>query len=317
MKIMSRGDGQPIIISGAFGNTGPHCAGIVETINSVGTGGEVVTKYLGCGYLFKGFLDNTVLQSIYSGKRLLAGLPNLLNNKWISFPAGIFFGCTLILPKSVRKSIYLSIGTYLSEGAYMSMHQYILAESAYSAPIRELYAPATKLIHELFTDPSVIRIFETLRDILLMTLQFDTAYRFRYQDVFPLINFGDLEINPRKEIMRVAKIYMEREVSYWIYKDRWGFLFRNLNLFLWVVFLNKPRRSAIVSFFAEINFSNIARDESDWYYDLDRTDYAFGGLTHYERTEIAKKLDEKMGNKRPVIQVEQGNQESVEFITAK
>lgn len=313
---MSRGDGQPIIISGAFGNTGPHCAGIVETINSLQEGGEIVTKYVGCGYVFKGFLDNTILQSIYSGKRLIAGLPKLLSNKWITMPAALFGCFTFILPKSVRKSIIFSIGKYLSEGAYLSMHQYVLAEGAYSRPIRELYAPTTNLIRRHCTDPEVISIFEIVRDVLLMMLQFDIAYRFRYQDVFPLIDKQLLKENPRKEIMRVIKIYTDRETSFWIWKEK-AFLFDNLNLFLWIVFKKKSRRESIIAFFMEINLEKIARDEADWYYVLDRTDYAFGALTHYERMKISAEMDKKMGNKRPEIRVEQSNQEKVEFIMPK
>ncbi len=316
MQIMTRGNGQPIIISGAFGDTVPHCTGVVEVIKQAGPDGEFFTKYIGCEFHFKGFLDKVSLQSIYSAKRLIAGIPQLFSSAWIAVPAAIVGSFIAIMPRAIKKRILLPMGTYLSEGAYMSMHQFVPPKSQYSRPVRALYDPATKMIHAIFKDPRVIEIIIRIRDIILMLFQFDIAYRFRYQDIFPLINKEAIATNPRKELMRVFKIYMERETSEGI-KQKWNSLFSNLNIVLWIVFLNKHRRAAIICFFREVDMMMVSRDRDDWYYVLDRKDFLYGGATHEARLEIARRMDKEAGNKRPTIEIVEGNEERVEFVTAK
>lgn len=142
-------------------------------------------------------------------------------------------------------------------------------------------------------------VMEHLRDLMCMIIHFDMAYRFRWQDIIPLFNKEDFKKNPRKEIVRVAKIFVEREsaggggVS-----NRWKSIIDRLDIILWFIFLNKNRKSVAVSFLDELDLDAIAPDEADWYYMLDRKDYDYGGISYAKRMQISLDMDIKAGNRR-------------------
>lgn len=287
-----------MMVRGAFGSSGLQCLGVIEDMIKE-EGGSLLVRYIGCNYLCKGFLDAKCQQSAYAGKRLLAGFPKLLSSKWLIFWMGSFGSLTYILPKKIRTKILILIFNYLIDAAYQPMGWYALAESAYNTPMQELHRATRVFIIKTFKNKQVIEILEKLVDIICMTFQFDLSYRFRYQDIFPLVNKVWLRENPRKELMRVLKIYLEREINFSNVRAKWDYLWNKIGIILWFVFLSKKRRQIVIDFFDEVDLEKIKMDEADWYYSLDRDDYNHGGLTYKEKMAVSKELDGKMQNNRP------------------
>lgn len=301
MKVPAGRDGNPIIVIGAFGGSGQgntQCNAIVERVDNLG-GGQYRVKYVGCNYLFKGLLESVRLQAAYPGKRIIAGLPKLLSNRWILAGLSVFGTFFFILPAGVRKSILLSLGRYFGDIGYMGLQDYVIPEQAYCPAAGEFYRAFTAVVKKHYgsdTANEEVEILFKLRDLISMIIHFDMAYRFRWQDIMPHFNKQALHENARREIMRVYGIFMERGGERFM--DKWGFVMRNLNFILWLTFLNRRWKKLFLEFMDELDLDKIAPDEADWYYMLDREDYDYGGVSYKERMKISAEMDVKAGNRR-------------------
>jgi len=293
----------PIVI-GAFGAS-EGCAGIVEKVDTLPEGG-VFTKYIGCNYFFKGYPDVRIIEYIYASKRIMAGLFKLISNKPIKFLLGITFLFYLILPRQMKKKVIIGLLDYI-----LGISHWIEYKNPYPLPT-EAYSPTAKEIHRVLEillqdieDIDIRSRIQRLKDIPLMTIEMDTAYRFRFQDIIPEFNKTKLKENPKKEINRVLDIFIYREA---VDGDndmttKW----KGLKKVVILAWRFKKLRNIILKFLLEIDIDKIKPDEADWYFMLDRNDYLYGGVSYEERMKISKELDKKMGNKRPEIQFQQKN----------
>ena len=299
MKVPAGRDGNPIVVIGAFGGSGQEetqCNAIVERVDNVG-GGQFLVKYVGCNYLFKGLLESTRLQATYAGKRILSGFPRLISNKWIAAPMILFGSLFILLPKKIKRKITLDIALYFSDIGWLTMQDYIIPKEAYCPAAKELYRTASLFIEKTTGEKAMV--LEHLRDLICMIIHFDMAYRFRWQDIIPLFNKEAFKKNPRKEIMRVARIFVEREsAGGGGVANKWKSIINHLDIILWFIFLNKKHRSVAVEFLDELDLDAIAPDEADWYYMLDRKDYDYGGVPYVKRMKMSFDMDIKAGNRR-------------------
>lgn len=105
--------------------------------------------------------------------------------------------------------------------------------------------------------------------------EFDDGYRFRLQDMATEMNIIAFEQNPRKEILRLVKIYLSREKGAVMKKT-----LPPIKALLWLLYIPKVRRAVVrcSQYIKKMQF-----DEMDWYWASFKDMYDFGGLTHAER----------------------------------
>ena len=291
----------PLVV-GAFGAS-EGCTGIVERVDTPPAGG-VFTKYIGCNYLYKGYPDVRIIEYIYASKRVIAGLFPLVSNKPIRFLLGIVFLFYLLLPKRMKRKVIIGLLDYI-----LGITHWITYKNPYSLPT-EAYCPLVKELHRTSVvfmrdvkDEEIFTRLSKLIEVPLMAVEMDTAYKFRAQDIIPEFNKEALKKNYRKEIERVLDIFIEREAVDGMNEmtDKW----KGLKKIVMFALRFKKLRDTIVKLLLEIDFDKVKPDTSDWYFMLDRADYAYGGLSHEERMKISAELDIKVGNKRPQIQFQQ------------
>lgn len=184
-----------------------------------------------------------------------------------------------IATKSFKKSPILSSLYFLKnwKGYVDFLHNgmkdvYFSDQKYYSQPIREFYRVFTKLCYNT-----------KLRDIWCALLEFDTAYRYRIQDIFVEINKEDLRKNPTKEIQRVLSILFRREIS--LNNGLGKFKTVVPFIFFYLKYINRRLLGKIVDFLFECDMREIQSSVEDLYWQNapEQKDYNYRGLSSEER----------------------------------
>lgn len=150
----------------------------------------------------------------------------------------------------------------------------------YSQAIRELYRAFS--VPRQKEKPRTIELRLMLRDLICMILEFDNAYRFRFQDWIGELNKEALKKNPTKEFGRILKIASQREKTQEI-KDTWK-LVKMFNFYLKFDFELKKMLKDILG---ELDIEKVKLTTEDKNYAEKRKDYAFGFI---EKNVIDKSL---------------------------
>lgn len=143
---------------------------------------------------------------------------------------------------------------------------------------RERYSDAMRELHQAFsfsfwneTEKDKELRFQ-VRDILCMVLEFDNAYRYRFQDIIVELDKESLRKNPSKELVRLLNIMQTRETTQEI-KDSWTLIKRFLPLYLRC---NRKLRRTVIGVLSNVDLEKIALDSADQEFCAKRTDYKFG-----------------------------------------
>lgn len=143
------------------------------------------------------------------------------------------------------------------------LHYYLsdvyLESNLYSQPVREVYR--------------VIKN-KKVRDIICAILEYDLAYRFRFQDV--IVNF-DKDSDIIKEIERMLDLLIQRDEKNM--KEKW----KKLRSLVWLLRFNRKLLKEIKYFIKEINLEEIKSSVEDIYWQADYQDYCFEGLSYNQR----------------------------------
>lgn len=112
-------------------------------------------------------------------------------------------------------------------------------------------------------------------------LQAENAYRLRVEDIATLTSKEKMLADPRRELKRIEKIYLSRE----LYKgeqgvdDKFKMVFKLLRLLLLIPKFKKAFKFALV----DSDFKNFQLDKIDSYWANRFNDYNYGGKTRAER----------------------------------
>ncbi len=136
----------------------------------------------------------------------------------------------------------------LTEGMWVTLKPHRLKPLYYCNAVKELY--------QAFDEKD-----EMIRDLICMTLEFDDAYRFRFQYALGELDKEKFAKNQYKELDRVAGLLEAREkekklIGYW----------KLLRKFLFFGFFFKKFRIGIVKVLARVDPARIKMDEGDEYY---------------------------------------------------
>ena len=145
---------------------------------------------------------------------------------------------------------------------YRMIERFRVKTIRYCDAMRELHRAFS--LHETETTKMV-------RDLMCMFLEFDNAYRYRFQDIIVELDKEALKNKPSKEVMRLLDLMVSRETTIEV-KDTW-----KLVKYFFPVYLrfNKPLQTAIVNVLSELDLEKLKLSPEDEHYCLDRKDYKF------------------------------------------
>ena len=160
------------------------------------------------------------------------------------------------------------------------------------------WAYQTLLYHREYQYKSPRELWEFLvcvMDFAWLFIESDNAYRFRIQDVIPLVNKEAVKQDVVREVDRILSILIERENPSCGIKYKWQAIKK-----LGIPFLrfNKDMREFTKEFLLELNFDKIKMDEHDYYFSRRRHTYMFEGKPTHERIKEAYKMDKEKGHVR-------------------
>jgi len=150
------------------------------------------------------------------------------------------------------------------------------------------------VIKPIYMCPTAYYLYKTIKEFLMVLeidtptagtfahnlshiLEYDDAYRYRFQDIINEADLIQLQTNPRKEIRRLINIYKQREHNQVVFIK----LERLITPILYLLYIPKVKKAFINSIHHIIG----ARpDPADLYWMSIRNDYLFGGKTYEERS---------------------------------
>lgn len=115
-------------------------------------------------------------------------------------------------------------------------------------------------------------------------IQSDSAYRIRPQDALCNLNKKWLQENPRKEILRLFDIVLQRENSI---KHKIFHLKKLVSILLFF----PPARKLIFEYFSELDVAQFVPDEADRYFAARNQGYNFEGKSVEEKRQWADEID--------------------------
>jgi hypothetical protein len=143
-----------------------------------------------------------------------------------------------------------------------------------------VYCTAMREVHRAMSVPTgddermrTTKLREMMRDLLCMHLEFDNAYRFRFQDVIVELDKCNLEKDPLKEMLRLLNIMSDREIHQEV-KDTWTLTQTMVEYLKY----SKEIRMIIISFLNNINTDKCKLDKRDIPFCVTRNDYRFKSL---------------------------------------
>lgn len=140
----------------------------------------------------------------------------------------------------------------------------------YSQTIRELYRAFS--VPRPKENARVLELRLMLRDLICMVLEFDNAYRFRFQDWVEELNKKNLKKNLIKEFSRILNIAQSREQTQEI-RDTWTLL-KMFNSFY--LRFDPELKRMMRDVLGELNIEKVKLTLEDEFFCKKRKDYIFG-----------------------------------------
>jgi hypothetical protein len=178
----------------------------------------------------------------------------------------LFLACIILPSFFSRKILQYELESFIKVSDW-ALWEYYLSVNRYCTAVQEVaYHAAVQFGHT----------HEKIIHIIAMIFEFDTAYRYRVQDLAGELNAANFEKKPFRELLRIFSIVSRRERSGGINWNKW-FLFA-IPCGLILVF--KPRiKQAVVQLFRAIDWEKVRLDETDWYFVCAKVDYDYGGVS--------------------------------------
>lgn len=230
--------------------------------------GGILTYMQGYEHPYKGFPLGEFVDKNDIMKKLSKG-----------FLSGIFHQCFKVKNKKVRLKnplrLLLSFMTlkWIVRMEIYSFHRFI--ERSKIKPI--MYSDAMRELHRAFSCPvdketkEEAELREKLRDIICMHLEFDNAYRYRFQDISETVDMDKFNKNPIKEVLRNLTTMQSREVTQEV-KDSWTLT----KMLVHSLRFDKQIKKILVNTVNNLYFEKLKLSVEDMSYCEPRTDYNFG-----------------------------------------
>ncbi len=193
---------------------------------------------------------------------------------WINFLFGRNDNYSNFAKKNKFQQAIILLGMLVYQEFFINWLWYGLQDlyadvNFYGQPVRELY-----------------RVLDgKLRDIICAVLEYDTAYRYRFQDIVGELNKENFKKSPFKEIERLADIARGRECQEHDDKQVLGLLklIKFVPVFIWYLRINRKLLKKIQEVVEKLDINEVKLSVEDTYWTNQYKDYNFRGLTFKER----------------------------------
>lgn len=301
------------LVHGAFGDM-VDCDGIAQERIFPPEGGNVI-KIWGNSYYFKGWPEKEIVEGLGTAKTFLSQLPRkLIADSWLNL---IFLALKAVfLKKKFIHDLHVLFKTVHGHTVLkMTLPPYNAVtkelKRAGDETIRKMldrmgkkndipysWAYQNLLYHREYQKSSPREIWEFLvcvMDFAWLFIEMDNAYRFRLQDVLPLLDRDAVKKDVIGEVRRLMEILINREnpavgVSY-----KWRAIKK---MVIPLLYVNKDLRNFAREFLLELDIDKIKMDEHDFYYSRRRHTYMFEGKPTHERLEEVYQIDKDKNHAR-------------------
>ena len=260
--------------------------------------GGVLTWMGGQDYPYKGFPFFETVDKIDIFKKvtrnILSGLYHALkgrNKLWF----------ITLIPALWLIKVIVRAGIYTF---YRLMERVRIKRLRYCDSVRELYdAFSTDRVGESLKTKE-LRL--QMRDFICMTLEFDNAYRFRFQDLVTELDKNNLIKDTSGEIIHLFEIMQTREKEQSV-RDTWT-LFKLLTRFYFRV--DKDLRDIVRDTLLALDISKASLSVEDMSYCIPRKDYNFGFMLDSKNQELIKRV--QLSRKKIDLRTSVRNQSTTE-----
>jgi hypothetical protein len=230
----------------------------VEKIDFPKEGG-IFTYFEGIDLPVKGYADGETVERVDEAKKMaMTMLWGLFRMSKIKFLLLLIFKRQI---EELGESLIISFWEYI--------HKYRPKENRYCKTVREIL-----LLFET-TDYDVENkvLWHRIKDNICMVLEYDDAYRYRFQDIVEELNKEDFAKNPIKEMKRLFNIIAEREDSD-VMRNKW----KMISSYVFLLRLKPFFFKKLVEIVSLMELKEVKMDEADRYhaklkvsYDFDRS----------------------------------------------
>lgn len=243
---------------------------VIDHIEYPESGGIYV--YLkGVLYPTKGFPTPESVGACNIVKRHLIIQVKFLADK-LFYPVFIYLA---LLPKGIRITLASKWANEFDNFASVVLEPYLLKDERYTPFAQEL----RKFLLYFLMELEISKWLSLLTSKILATLlEYDTAYRFRLQDLLSETTKEDIMRHPRKELKRLLNILSERDE-----RVELNYKFRSAGKILSLALLVPSLKRAFINSLNGIDFTKLQMDEADHYHCLKFAGYNFFGRTIEDR----------------------------------
>lgn len=209
------------------------------------------------GFPFFEFVDKIdVIKKI--SRAFLSGLYHgLKNKKW---------RLITLLPCIWVSKVLVATGIYVF---YRMVERFRIKRAIYSQPIRELHRAFS--MERYNEDEKTRELRLQLRDLVCMILEFDNAYRYRFQDIIVELDQQMIRQNVVNELVRLLGLMQKREKGQDI-GDTWT-LFQYFIKFYFRI--DRKFAKMIIDVLSQLNLNEMKLSVEDQLYCKPRKDYNF------------------------------------------
>jgi len=259
-----------------------NCA-IVDKTDRPKEGGRYA-YFIGYKYPYKGIPEQKIVEDMHTFKRIL-----WYAMRRLTLPVCAIFAVLMAIP-IIRGILLLWIANYLSELQYFLLKFHYLKDEKYCPCAREI-----KRVFDVIVSRKkgyVRKLIELVANYIVILIEYDSAYRFRFQDVICEAKVAELKKGSRKEVMRLCNLGMSREVErsmgVGMMRYKWSRMGKYANI---ILLISREVRKVLSEFAKEADFKKLCPDEADRYFFKLRMDYNFEGKPLFQRVEERKLIE--------------------------
>ena len=203
----------------------------------------ILTFYKGYEYPYSGFAIDEIVERVdeakKSGMALFKGIRKILQSRVM----GLIF--LVVFYRQAQE-----IGTAFIGASFANIRNKRLKDERYCRPVREV----RKVMQQ-------IGVWYKVADIISMLLEFDNAYRARFQWILERFNRESFKRNSVKELQRLLGILEEAEEQDYL-KGKW----RTISKFLWFLYFKRNLRKKVEYFFNNLKIEEVVMTVEDVYH---------------------------------------------------
>ena len=254
--------------------------------------GGIEVYFKGIPHPRKGYPIEEAVEKINDAKKnlvaVLFGFKEMFSNNKIK---------TLIFLLLFRKQYETGV-KYLILSLWKQLRMYHLQRRYYCNTSRELFRVFDKMREDTKNKENK-NLFELTGNIIAMILEYDDAYRYRFQNVFGQLNKDALNKNTFKELKRIIEIGRKSEIVSASAKRKGGKkarvagTWRAAGIVLTLVRFS-PFRKRVTQFFKELNIEEIKLSVGDYYFAKQKPDFNWQKPSDYSSNHSKIMADENV-----------------------